>query len=140
MTTPATLALRSAIFERLKADSTLMDLLGEGGVYDHPPRNARFPNVSLESAGSRPLLEGEEAGLLHDLKLVVHSRQPSSDETHILAARITDLLMQPGFSLQDHHLVGLQITSVTTRLLRDGRSFKGELSLRAVTEPAMTAA
>jgi hypothetical protein len=130
------LALRAALFERLSGDTALTALIGAGRIFDAPPRGQAFPFLVLETLGSRPLLSAPEEGLAHDLRLVALSRAPSRDEALQIAERAAALAIDPPLVLTGHHLVGLQLSDMASRLLRDGRTFRAELSLRAVTEPA----
>ncbi|MBS8258745.1 DUF3168 domain-containing protein [Roseibium polysiphoniae] len=135
MSTHSQLALRGALFSRLAADATLTDLVGAGRIFDAPPRGQAFPFLVLETLGARPLLNLPEEGLVHDLRLAALSRKASRDEALAIIQRASVLLMEPDLHLSGHRLVGLQVSEMSSRLLRDGRTFRAELSLRVVTEP-----
>ncbi|MEJ8473954.1 DUF3168 domain-containing protein [Roseibium algae] len=135
MSDSSQLALRKALFTRLSGDATLSGLIGSGRIFDVPPRGQAFPYLVLEALGSRPLLSEPNEGRVHGLRLAVLSRKPSRDEALSVIERISLLVMETPLTLSGHHLVGLQISDMASRLLRDGRTFRAEINLRCVTEP-----
>ncbi|MBO0345199.1 DUF3168 domain-containing protein [Roseibium sp. CAU 1637] len=131
----AALALRAGLFARLSADADLTSRIGANRIFDAAPRNQKFPFVVLAALGSRPLLTRVDEGEVHELVLAVFSRAASRDEALGGVQRAARLLMDEPPELTGHRLIGLQVTEVTSRLMRDGRTFRAEASLRAVTEP-----
>lgn len=132
---PAQTALRAGLFQALAADSELESLLGPGRLFDAAPRSQAFPYLVLETLESAPLLSLPEEGLVHELRLAVLSREPSRDQAIATAERAREVLTYGAISLSGHRFVGLSVGLISSRLLRDGRTFKAELGLRAVTEP-----
>lgn len=135
-TISAQTALRAGLFQVLAADNELTGLLGTGRLFDAAPRGQAFPYLVLDSLDSAPLLSTPEEGLVHELKLAVYSREPSRDEAVQAAERARDILGYGAITLAGHRFVGLSVGLIASKLLRDGRTFKAELSVRAVTEPA----
>ncbi len=135
MSGSAQLALRKALFMTLSADTGLTALMGAGRIFDSPGRGQAFPYLVLETLGAEPLLSHPDEGLAHDIRLVALSRSPSRDEALTILERVTDALMTTPPEPSGHKLVGLQVAGLSSRLLRDGRTFRADASLRAVTEP-----
>ncbi|WP_417684646.1 DUF3168 domain-containing protein [Roseibium sp.] len=130
------LALRKGLFDHLAASAALTALLGPGRIFDKPPRGQGFPFLVLEGISAEPLLSDPDEGLAHELRLVALSRTESRDEALTIAETAGRALMENTPVVPGHHLVGLQISGVASQILRDGRTFRAELTLRAVTEPA----
>lgn len=131
----AELALREALLARLNGSAALAAQIAPGGICDTPARGQAFPYLSLEALESAPLLSDPSEGLVHELRLQVLSRGPSRDEVLTLMDEAADRLLDGAFTLDGHHLVGLQLSGRSTALMRDGRTFRGVITLRAVTEP-----
>ncbi|MBD8893496.1 DUF3168 domain-containing protein [Roseibium litorale] len=131
----AELALRKALLTRLNGSTALTAQMGSEGICDVPARGQAFPFLSLETLGSKPLLSDPSEGLLHDLRLQVLSRAPSRDEVLTLMEEASGQILDGALTLDGHHLVGLQLSGRSTALMRDGRTFRGVIELRAVTEP-----
>lgn len=134
--TASVLALRAGLFSRLAADSALTVLIGANRIFDAAPRAQAFPYLVLASLGSRPLLSRIEEGEEHDLVLAAFSRAPGRDQALSAVLRAVSVLVEDPPALDGHRLIGLQGADVSSRLLRDGRTFRAEATLRAVTEPA----
>lgn len=130
------LALRKGIFERLSASADLTTALGGGRILDKAPRGEAFPFLVLEEGRSEPLLVLPEEGLVHEMRLAALSRAPSRDEALTIAETAGQVLMDTPPGVAGQRLVGLQISNLSSRILRDGRTFRADLTLRAVTEPA----
>ncbi|WP_417667347.1 DUF3168 domain-containing protein [Roseibium sp.] len=129
------LALRKGLFERLSASAALSAVLGSGRIFDKSPRGQAFPFLVLESISAEPLLSHPDEGLAHVLRLVALSRGGSRDEALTIAETAGRVLIETPPAVDGQHLVGLQVSSLSSRLLRDGRTFRAEMTLRAVTEP-----
>lgn len=128
-------ALRSALFSRLSADAVLSGLMGMGRIFEVPPRGQAFPFLLLESESARPLLTTAEEGLIHELRLAVYDRGVCAELVQQITAQVTELIMATPLSLTGHTLVGLQVQEGGSALMPDGRTIRGVLALRAVTEP-----
>ncbi|ADZ71350.1 DUF3168 domain-containing protein [Polymorphum gilvum] len=135
-TTAAEIALRDAILIHLAGDAELEALLGPGRLFDAPPRGQAFPFLRLDAVTGRRLAGSAEDGLEHELRLTVLSRADSRDEAVKAIARVAALLDGPVLALAGHRLVDLVPVATASGPLRDGRTFRAELVLRAVTEPA----
>lgn len=136
----AALALRDGLFARLSADEILTGLIGENRIFDAAPRAQDFPYLVLASLGSKPLLGLPEEGEIHELVLAVFSRASGRDEALKAAQRGALILSETPPVLTGQALIGLQAAGMTSRLLRDGRTFRAEVTLRAVTEPLAVSA
>ena len=128
-------ALRAGLFQALDADSVLEGLLGAGRLFDVVPHAQAFPYLVLETLESTPLLSDPEEGLEHLLSLAVFSRASGRGEASQAAERARDVLLNGGIAFDGHRFVGLSAGAVSSRLLRDRRTFRAGVSLRAVTEP-----
>ena len=136
MSSTPQLAFRRALFERLGGDAALTALLGAGRIFEKPPRGQDYPFMVLDSYTAEPLLTYPQEGFVHRLGLAVFSREPSRDEVLSVMDRAVTLLMETPPLLTGHWLTGLQVSGMRSRLLRDGRTFRADWTVRAVTEPA----
>lgn len=128
-------ALQKGIFEALVSDTTLISLLGGAHVYDHVPRQTRFPYVTLGTIICRDWSTGTESGFEHFLTIHVWSRAGGHKETQEIVGLIGDALHDALISLTGHALVNLRFDSSEIRRERDGETLHGIMRYRAVTEP-----
>jgi len=131
----AQLALRSGLIAVLKTAPDVAALLGEGDVHDGAPRAAVFPYVSLGRIDSRAMFPGEPAGEVHDVRLETAARGESRDQAAALAEAAVTALLATSPAVSGHYLVDLTAVSVASQRLKDGRGYRTETVLRAVTEP-----
>lgn len=135
MPTHATDALIEAIVGECLADGGLVAALGGERIYDAVPKNAVFPYVTIGEARALDWSTATEDGTEHLVALDVWSRARGRREAVDLANRIALLIDDQPLVLTGHRLVNLRVERIDTRRLRDGRTFRAALSLRAVTEP-----
>ncbi|PTW57656.1 uncharacterized protein DUF3168 [Breoghania corrubedonensis] len=127
--------MQAALVAQLRADAGLSGLLGEGRVEDGARRAAAYPNVAIGDWSARAIAGDDWPGEEHRLEFLVFSRAGGRKETLALLARLADLIDGAAITLAGHRLVTLARTSQTVTRTRDGRTWRGTLVYRAVTEP-----
>lgn len=131
----AELALRAALIARLRADTALTAILGEGRVFDGAPQAQAFPFATLgEFRGTRLAGEAEE-GVEHRVELLVFSRAETRSEVAMSLSAIGESLAAAPLLLAGFHLANLEEVERRSERLADGRTWQGRLVLRAVSEP-----
>lgn len=129
------MALRDALITRLSSDADLTLIIGPGRVHDGAPRSAAHPYLTLESITSRPLAGEPEEGMEHQVMLALYSRADSRDEAVRGVMAAAAALFGSVLSLGGWHLSDLRAVETSSERLRDGRSWRAALRLRAVTSP-----
>jgi Protein of unknown function (DUF3168) len=134
MSHPA-LELQVALISALKADSDLVAVLAPDGIRDGPTRGAAFPYVAIGDWSSRDVGAQDWPGREHRLSLTVWSRAGGRAEVLDIMERIRVISDGISRNLGAHALVNLARVEARVARGRDGRSWRGTLVLRAVTEP-----
>lgn len=130
-------ALRAALVKALRADAQLTALTGGERVHDGAPRGATHPFIELGPIVSRPLLSSAEEGEEHEAEILVHSRKEARGEVAaLMAAAFEAVLSGAGGFLDGHVLVNAGAMDERSERLADGRTWRGRLRLRLVSEPA----
>ncbi|MGY4752761.1 DUF3168 domain-containing protein [Pannonibacter sp. Q-1] len=129
------MALRDALIARLSTNADLTLILGVGHVHDGAPRSAAHPYLTLESITSRPLAGEPDEGMEHQVVLALYSRADSRDEAVKGVKAAAEALFGSSLSLNGWHLADLRAVETSSERLRDGRSWRAALRLRAVTGP-----
>lgn len=135
MTTPASVALRTAVRSALISDGALTGALGGAKIYDEPPRAAAFPYVTLGEARIADFSTGDASGQEHTLTLHAWSRQGGHREAHVIAGVLLSALDDAPLTLSGHRLVNLRFAVADVRREADGRTYHALVRFRAVTEP-----
>ncbi|MXN65706.1 DUF3168 domain-containing protein [Stappia sp. GBMRC 2046] len=128
-------ALRAGIVTELRGDAVLTALLGGANVFDGSPRGAAHPFVTLGTLESEPLDGDIDGPTEHRLELFVFSRAASRSETFDVLEAIRMSLNGSAIALGGYRLSNLEIRDSRSERLSDGRTWRGRLRLRAVTEP-----
>lgn len=136
MPTPASVALRAAVYDALIADASLTSVLGGPKIYDEPPRAAAFPYVTLGEARIADFSAGSERTHEHQLTLHAWSRQGGHKQAHQIAGALLQALDDAPLSLADNILVNFRFSVADVRREADGRTYHALVRFRAVTEPA----
>ncbi|QGZ36802.1 DUF3168 domain-containing protein [Stappia indica] len=133
----AQVALRAALVKALRADAQLTALTGGERVHDGAPRGSAHPFIELGALVSRPLLSSAEEGEEHEAEILVHSRKDARGEVAALMAAAREAVLNgAGGFLDGHVLVNAGTLDERSERLADGRSWRGRLRLRLVSEPA----
>lgn len=134
MSHPA-LELQAALVTALKADATLVALLAPDGIRDGPARGASFPYVTLGDLTCRDVGAQDWPGRELRLALNIWSRAGGRAETLRIMERISVISdgIPPNFGT--FRLVTWARLEERVARGRDGRSWRGTLIFRAVTEP-----
>lgn len=129
--------LRAALVKALRADADLAALTGGERVHDGAPRGGAHPFIELGPIVSRPLLSSAEEGEEHEAEILVHSRKEARGEVAALMAAAREaVLAGAGGFLDGHVLVNAGAMDERSERLADGRTWRGRLRLRLVSEPA----
>ncbi|ALK10123.1 DUF3168 domain-containing protein [Blastochloris viridis] len=132
----AAVPLRAAIFAALSQDAALAAMLGGAKIYDEPPKALDYPFVTLGEAEMRDASTMTEPGEETTLTLNVYSRQGGHREAHAMVGAVMEALVDAPLALAGHHLANLRIATAEVRRDGDGRTYRGRIRIRAVTEPA----
>ncbi len=130
-------ALQKALFEALKNDGQLIEILGGARVYDQVPPRASFPYVTLGDTVSRDWSTASEEGGEHFLNIRIWARESGRKRVLDIAARIATRLDESPVTPDGHRLVNLMLTEVLTRAVDGLGGYLGAMRYRAVTEPAL---
>ena len=130
----ASRSLEQAMFSALKADTTLIDLLGGVRLYDAPHRDSALPYLTLTTSYSRDWSTGSEGGEEHRIIISVWAGSNDRMLQQQILACLRSALSDPALSLTDHHLVNMQIERIEIRPDRKNRLLHGVMQIRAVTE------
>lgn len=128
-------ALQSAIHQCLTGDAKLTALLGGTHVWDHVPRGAAFPHVTIGISTERDWSTGSEPGSEHILTLNIWSRAAGRREAERIATAVRDALHDQELALTGHRLVNLQHELTEVRRDAPSEMYRGVIRFRAVTEP-----
>ncbi len=134
MSHPA-LELQTALVAALKSDTTLAAMLAPDGIRDGPARGASFPYIAIGDLSSRDVGAQDWPGREHRLSLTVWSRAGGRAEALDIMERIGVISdgISPDFGV--FRLVNMARFEERVARGGDGRSWRGSLTLRAVTEP-----
>ncbi|SDT99005.1 DUF3168 domain-containing protein [Stappia sp. ES.058] len=128
--------LRGAIIAALRADAALTELLGVDRVHDGAPRGAAIPFVDLGAVETRLLTAEPAEGERHTVEVLAYSRKPARGEISEILTAIRDALAQLPPSIGVQRLVHVSDPVMRSERQRDGRGWRGRLTVRVVTEPA----
>jgi len=130
----ASVALRAAIFDALKADTALGFALGGHRVYDEPPANVAFPYVTLGDARIVDVSADDGQVQEHQLTLHAWSRQGGHKEAHVITGALLQALDDAPLTPLGHRLVNLRFAIADIRREADGRTYHAVVRFRAITE------
>ncbi|MEJ8573124.1 DUF3168 domain-containing protein [Microbaculum marinum] len=131
----AALALQAALFAALKADAPLAALVGTA-VYDGAPQDGGFPHVTLADLASLDHSDTGGDGEEHFATFLVWSRDGGRRQALEILGAMTAVLDEAALSLTGHSLIDLRVERTEARRQSDGRTWRGLMRLRAVTEMA----
>lgn len=133
--TIANVALRTAIYDALIADTALTSALGGARIYDEPPRGASFPYVTLGEARLLDASADDSQTQEHQLTLHAWSRKGGHREAHVIAGALLQALDDAPLELDGQRLVNLRFSIADIRREADGRTYHALVRFRAITEP-----
>lgn len=131
----ASWSLQKAIHQALTSDAGVLSLLGGPRVWDHVPRGATFPYVTIGATTDRDWSTGTERGDEHILTLHVWSKAAGRQEAESIAETLRRALHDQPLTLDACRLVNLRHEFSDTRRDVDSELYHGVVRLRAVTEP-----
>lgn len=131
----ASWALQKAIHQALTSDAGVLSLLGGPHVWDHVPRGATFPYVTIGATTDRDWSTGTERGDEHILTLHVWSKGVGRQEAESIAETLRRALHDRQLTLEACRLVNLRQEFSDTRRDVERELYHGVVRLRAVTEP-----
>ncbi len=132
------LVLQKALHQKLSA-ALREGNLREGKavkVYDGAPPEAAFPYVTIGEGRVR--IEALDQISLYDhlCDVFVFSQHTGISETKEILETIYDVLAgDDPLSIDGHHLTLLTITEMRFQSMSDGKTWRGQLTFRALTEP-----
>lgn len=130
-----TLALRTAVRQKLVGDAALSLLTGGPRIYDEPPRGSQPPYVVLGRSDAADLSGDDAPAVEHALELEVWSREGGLSEALKIADRVVRLLDDVELAIAGARLVGIAWRGTQADRVVDGGLRRATLSFRAVTEP-----
>ncbi|MCG8442229.1 MAG: DUF3168 domain-containing protein [Caulobacterales bacterium] len=131
-------SLQKAVVSALSADVAVQGALGDPArIYDEPPDEVIFPYATFGQSETRPA-DGDAAPMHeHVLSLHVWSRYGGRREAKETVGLMREALHGAPLDLASDgwRLVNLRATFADVFRVGDGRTTRGMLRLRAVTEP-----
>ena len=133
MTIPATLALRTTLVARLKADAGVADLVADR-IYDHVPEREQFPYVSMRAA-ARAWDTTDDYGKEITVEFNAWSRAEGRRQCELILHAVDASLrtIWPAV-LTDHRLVNMTFEMADVLREEGGQTYFGYARYRAVTE------
>ena len=133
----ASLALQSAVFSTLAANTDLTAATGGGiGIFDDVPPATPYPYVTFGQSIERDWSTGTDDGREHTFTLHVWSRAAGRAQVHAMAGIIRSALHQAALPLAGFRLINLRHEFSEARREPDGETYRAIVRFRAVTEPA----
>lgn len=129
-------ALRGALVACLRQDAGLQALPVPPAIHDGAPRAAAYPFVEIGRIDTRLLAAVPEEGEVSQVEILVHSRKTARGEAAEIVDGARTALAGLGAHLSGHLLVNAGDPETRLERLADGRTWRGRLRLRVVTEPA----
>lgn len=133
----AGLELQKSIYQRLRNDAGLAQMLGGAKVYDATPQRTEFPYITFGQSVMRDWATATEPGHEHIVTLHVWSRAAGRREVHEIMGAIESLLHDAALVVAGQRLVNLRHEFSDARRDPDGETFHGIVRYRAVTEPVI---
>lgn len=134
MSYSASVALQGAIYQALRANNALRDIVGDA-IYDAMPVAAPAGTyVSLGPEDMREMGDASGAGSRHDLVISVLSGSEDASGFGLVkeaAATISDALDNARLGLSAGHLVGLWFQRARARRTENGAGRRIDLTFRA---------
>jgi hypothetical protein len=127
-------ALQLALHQALTSDPALVALLGGPHVWDHVPRGASYPLVSIGITSERDWSTGSDVGGEHIVTLHAWSKAAGRQETDAITAAMRGVLHDAPLDLDGYRLVNLRHELTDVRRDADNDHYHGVVRLRAVTE------
>ncbi|AXS39963.1 DUF3168 domain-containing protein [Breoghania sp. L-A4] len=134
MSHPA-LELQGVLVAALRADDTLIAMLSPDGVRDGAARGARFPYVEIGTWDDRDVGAQGWAGRDHRFEILVWSRAGGRSEALRIMERVGVIAEGISADIGAFRLVNLVRLADRVSRWRDGRSWRGVVVFRALTEP-----
>jgi hypothetical protein len=127
-------ALQAALVAALEGDEALVALIGEGGVFDAPPRDRAAPYVVIERHDIRQADGDETPGQEHRLLLHCWSDQPSRKA----AVAMAELVVMAALDMAAEGLTVTHAEHMRTETVIDAKSgqARAAVMLRFFSEDA----
>ena len=124
-------ALQVAVFGALASDPAL-DALVAGAIFDAEPLGALPAQyVSLGAERARDRSDGSGGGALHEFDVSVVSDGDGFHATKLIAAAVSDLLVDADLALSRGRLVSLRFYKAKAARVENGRVRRIDLTFRA---------
>jgi hypothetical protein len=132
----ASFALQQAMYAALAGSAALKALIGDPPrLFDAVPRGFAFPYVVIGEDNEAAWNTADTSGSEHRLSIHAWSRAGGRKEAKLIADAIRAGLDDAALTLDGHHLVSLNFLSAAFGRDADGKTFRGRIDFRAVTEP-----
>lgn len=132
----ASWALQKAVHHKLTTSAGVLSQLGGPHVWDHVPRGASYPYVTMGASTERDWSTGSDGGGEHILTLHVWSKAAGRHEAETIARELRAALHDQALTLDGYTLVNLRHELTDTRRDAEHELYHGVVRLRAVTEEA----
>lgn len=129
-------ALRGALVACLRQDAGVQALPVPPAIHDGAPRAAAHPFIEIGRIETRLLAALPEEGEASQVEILVHSRKATRGEAAEILDTARTALSGLGAHLSGHLLINAGDPETRLERLADGRTWRGRLRLRVVTEPA----
>ncbi len=127
--------LQKALHAGLLANAALVDAIGGPRVWDHVPRGAVFPYVTIGASTNLDWSTGTDTGCEHILTVHVWSTTPGRKEAETIANAIRQTLHDQPLTLAGYRLVNFRHELTETRRTAETELYHAIVRFRAVTEP-----
>lgn len=129
--------LQGEIYNALIGDAAVTALVG-GEIYDAPlPASGTVPSgehVTLGEEAVKPFGSVTSSGGVHDFDVVVHSTANGFAAAKVVAAAVSDVLVDANFSISGGHLVSLRFVKAKAKRGLAPELRRIEMRFRAVIE------
>jgi hypothetical protein len=117
------LALQTAVYETLTADSTLMSAVN--GIYDHVPQSTLYPFISIGEDIATDFDSQGYNGALVNFDINIWTREPNKAGLKTIQGLVYDALHEADFSQSGFLFRKCVFNSSQNFLDDDGETFRG---------------
>ena len=132
MAIPSIKAFQKSVYEALKANATLMAMVG--GIFDHVPQGSDYPYIVFGESNEKSWFNRERLGSEQMLTLVVFSRGRGRKECLEIMEKIHATLHQVSLTVEAQLLISIRYHSSRVALEDDGATYKGLIQFRAILQ------
>lgn len=122
-------SLQQALYQHLKNDATLNDLVS--GIFDHVPQGSEYPFVTIGEAQVRDRSNIEKGASDQLVTIRVWSKGEGRKEASAIMERIAAITSRAELTLSGCVFESISFLSSTIALQNDGTTTRGSMNFRA---------